>query len=47
MVTAGSQAALFALYQTHVEPGTTVLVPDPGFVSYVSLARLCGAEPVG
>ena len=47
MVTAGSQAALFALYQTHVEPGTTVLVPDPGFVSYVSLARLCGADPVG
>ncbi|WP_134774422.1 pyridoxal phosphate-dependent aminotransferase [Ornithinimicrobium flavum] len=47
MMTAGSQAALFALYQTHVEPGSTVLVPDPGFVSYVSLARLCGADPVG
>lgn len=47
MVTSGSQAALFALFQTHVEPGTTVLVPDPGFVSYVSLARLCGADPVG
>lgn len=47
MVTSGSQAALFALFQTHVEPGTTVLVPDPGFVSYVSLTRLCGADPVG
>lgn len=47
MVTSGSQAALFALFQAHVEPGSTVLVPDPGFVSYPSFARLCGAEPVG
>lgn len=47
MLTAGSQAALFALFQTYAEPGTQVLVPDPGFVSYPSLARLCGAEPVG
>ncbi|QFG69791.1 pyridoxal phosphate-dependent aminotransferase [Ornithinimicrobium pratense] len=47
MVTSGSQAALFALFQAHVEPGSTVLVPDPGFVSYPSLARLCDAEPVG
>lgn len=47
MVTAGSQAALFALFQAHVDPGSAVLVPDPGFVSYPSLARLCGAQPVG
>ncbi|WP_131106049.1 pyridoxal phosphate-dependent aminotransferase [Ornithinimicrobium sufpigmenti] len=47
MVTSGSQAALFALFQAHVDPGSTVLVPDPGFVSYPSLARLCGADPVG
>lgn len=47
MVTAGSQAALFALFQAWVEPGSTVLVPDPGFVSYAALARSCGAEPVG
>lgn len=46
MVTAGSQAALFALFQAHVEADTTVLVPDPGFVSYPTLARLCGARPV-
>ena len=44
MVTSGSQAALFALFQAHVDPGSTVLVPDPGFVSYPSLARPCGAE---
>lgn len=47
MMTSGSQAALFALFQAHVDPGSTVLVPDPGFVSYPSLARLCGADPVG
>lgn len=46
MVTAGSQAALFALFQTHVPAGSAVLVPDPGFVSYASLAQLCGADPV-
>ncbi|WP_299449821.1 pyridoxal phosphate-dependent aminotransferase [uncultured Serinicoccus sp.] len=47
MVTAGSQAALFALFQAWVEPGSTVLVPDPGFVAYPTLARMCGATPVG
>ncbi|RIK15488.1 MAG: hypothetical protein DCC50_07925 [Acidobacteria bacterium] len=46
MVTAGSQAALFALFQAWAAPGSAVLVPDPGFVSYASLARLCGADPV-
>ncbi|MFK5633686.1 pyridoxal phosphate-dependent aminotransferase [Ornithinimicrobium sp. LYQ103] len=47
MVTSGSQAALFALFQSHVEVGGTVLVPDPGFVSYLSLAQLCQARAVG
>lgn len=47
MVTSGSQAALCALFLAHVEAGSTVLVPDPGFVSYASLARLCQARPVG
>lgn len=46
MLTSGSQAALFALFTTYAAPGTSVLVPDPGFVSYPSLARLAGAEPV-
>ncbi len=47
MVTAGSQAALFALFQAYAEPGSAVLAPDPGFVAYPTLARLCGATPVG
>ena len=46
LLTAGSQAALYALFFAHVEAGTTVLVPDPGFVSYATLARLCGAHPI-
>lgn len=47
MVTSGSQAALFALFSAHVEVGSTVLVPDPGFVAYRSLAHLCQARAVG
>jgi aspartate/methionine/tyrosine aminotransferase len=47
MVTSGSQAALFALFAAHVEVGSTVLVPDPGFVSYRSLAHLCQARAAG
>ncbi|MGO0577065.1 pyridoxal phosphate-dependent aminotransferase [Ornithinimicrobium panacihumi] len=47
MVTSGSQSALCALFLTHVEAGSAVLVPDPGFVSYASLARMCQARSVG
>jgi aspartate/methionine/tyrosine aminotransferase len=46
MVTAGSQAALFAIFQAWLGPGTVVLVPDPGFLAYPILARLAGAEPL-
>lgn len=46
MVTAGSQAALTALFLAHVSPGQIVLVPDPGFPAYATLARLAGALPV-
>ncbi|QDO88195.1 pyridoxal phosphate-dependent aminotransferase [Ornithinimicrobium ciconiae] len=46
MVTAGSQAALTALFLAHVSPGQLVLVPDPGFPAYATLARLAGGIPV-
>lgn len=46
LITTGSQGALFALFQAWVNPGTQVLVPDPGFVAYPALARMAGAEPV-
>jgi aspartate/methionine/tyrosine aminotransferase len=46
LITTGSQGALYALFQAWVNPGTKVLVPDPGFVAYPSLALMAGAEPV-
>jgi aspartate/methionine/tyrosine aminotransferase len=46
MLTAGSQGALFAVFQACAEPGFEVLVPDPGFLAYPVLARLSGALPV-
>ncbi|MBK5259369.1 MAG: pyridoxal phosphate-dependent aminotransferase [Thermoanaerobaculia bacterium] len=45
-VTAGTQEALYALFQAYVNPGDEVLVPNPGFLSYATLARLCGGQAV-
>ncbi len=45
VVTNGSQEALYSLIQAWVNPGDTVLVPDPGFVAYRTLARLAEATP--
>jgi aminotransferase len=45
-VTAGTQEALFAIFTAYVNPGDEVLVPNPGFLSYATLARICGATPV-
>jgi aspartate/methionine/tyrosine aminotransferase len=45
-VTAGTQEALFAIFTAYVNPGDEVLVPNPGFLSYATLARICGASPV-
>jgi len=45
-VTAGTQEALFAVFTAFVNPGDEVLVPNPGFLSYATLARICGAQPV-
>lgn len=44
MVSSGSQGALFALFMAYLGPGDEVLVPDPGFLAYPTLARLAGAE---
>jgi aspartate/methionine/tyrosine aminotransferase len=42
-VTAGTQEGLFSLFTAFVNPGDEVLVPNPGFVSYATLARISGA----
>jgi aspartate/methionine/tyrosine aminotransferase len=45
-VTAGTEEALYAIFQASVNPGDEVLVPNPGFISYATIAKLCGATPV-
>ncbi len=45
-VTAGTEEALYAIFQAYVNPGDEVLVPNPGFISYATVARLCGATVV-
>ncbi len=46
LVSAGSQGALFSLVHAWAGPGDQVLLPDPGFLAYPTLARLAGAEAV-
>lgn len=45
-VTAGTEEALFSVFQAYVDPGDEVLVPNPGFLAYATLARIAGATPV-
>ena len=45
-VTAGTQEGLFAIFQAYVNPGDEVLVPNPGFLAYATLAKICGAAAV-
>jgi aspartate/methionine/tyrosine aminotransferase len=45
-VTAGTEEALFSIMQAYVDPGDEVLVPNPGFLSYATLARIAGATPI-
>jgi aspartate aminotransferase len=46
IVTAGASEALHIVMQALVDQGDRVLCPDPGFVSYASLATLAGGTPV-
>ena len=46
LVTTGSEEALFALLHAWVEPGDKILMSDPGFVAYRSIAALAGAETI-
>ncbi|NIA03016.1 MAG: aminotransferase class I/II-fold pyridoxal phosphate-dependent enzyme, partial [Nitrospirae bacterium] len=47
IITSGASEALHIALLALVEQGDEVLVPDPGFVSYVSLTDLAGATAVG
>ena len=46
IVTAGASEALHIIMQALVGNGDQVLCPDPGFVSYASLATRAGGRPV-
>ncbi len=47
IVTSGASEALHLALQAFVEKGDEVMIPDPGFVSYVALIKLAGGEAVG
>ena len=44
LITCGSEGALFSLFLAFLNHGDEVLVPDPYFPAYTSLAHLAGAE---
>jgi aspartate/methionine/tyrosine aminotransferase len=46
IVTPGGKFALLAALMGIVEPGTEVLVPEPGWVSYGPCVELCAGKPV-
>jgi len=45
IATAGGSEALHVALEAHVDAGQSVIVPDPGFVSYEALTHLAGGEP--
>ncbi len=47
IVTPSAKTAVFYAMLATVEPGSEVLVPDPGFPIYPSMARFAGGTPVG
>ena len=47
IVTPSAKTAVFYAMMATVEPGSEVLVPDPGFPIYPSMARFAGGVPVG
>jgi aspartate/methionine/tyrosine aminotransferase len=47
LVTPSAKTAVFYAMLAAVEPGSEVLVPDPGFPIYPSMARFAGGVPVG
>lgn len=44
-LTAGVQEGLFALFKVLLDPQADLLLPDPGFMTYPSLAALNGVTP--
>ena len=45
IIAAGSQEAMYLAVMTLVEAGDEVLIPNPGFVAYPTIARMAGGRP--
>ena len=46
LVTVGGSEAIDAALRTVIEPGDEVIIPQPSYVCYEPLTRLCGGVPV-
>ena len=46
VITAGSQEAMYLALMTLVDEGDEVLIPNPGFVAYPTIAQMAGGSPV-
>lgn len=46
LVTPGANIGIFYAVYTLCDPGYDVLVPDPGFATYYSVIKMCGANAV-
>lgn len=46
VVTPGGKQALFEAALAFIEPGVDVLIPEPGWVSYVPMVELAGGRPI-
>lgn len=46
LVTPGANIIIYYVIRCLVEPGDEVIVPDPGFPTYYSAIKFCGAVPV-
>lgn len=47
VVTTGATSALMLSMLSALNPGDEILIPDPGWSNYASIARISGAVPVG
>jgi aspartate/methionine/tyrosine aminotransferase len=46
LVTNGGAHALFAIFGCLLDPGSQILIPDPGWASFSMIARAVGGDPV-
>ena len=46
VITPGAKPVMFFVILAVVEPGSEVLIPDPGFPIYASMVRFVGATPI-